>query len=895
LGEAMLALTELRLIIVLIAMFTLPGWALLTVNDSWRQWRGLQRWVVAVGISIACYPVLFYGTRSSFLFLTMGRYKMGALLLACAAVVGWRMRRHWKEQFKFGWLEWVAIGVFGLTLFTRFWIIRDHPYPAWSDSLHHTLLTQLTAVQGKLPTSLEPYFPIPLDQYHLGLYSLSATVQGLALWNCAYSTGLAQVPAHTALLWTAQVLNGLCGLGVYLVLDRKVGRVGAIVGAAVVGLLSHQPAFYVNWGRFTQLASQTILLIAWLVTWEAVATWKLPWQEHKVKILWHTVCAALLTGAVFLLHFRVAIFYVPLLVMSVIWELWKARKTKRVASVVLRTIAVGTVALLVVMPALWGATRIYVSTRLSPTSSDQSITVDEVSETIQHYFEFLWGSVPYLAARTWLMVLSAFSIAVGLLRRNKLVIASLLWTLVLYLLGNAYLLGLPLLSFTNLGAVLVMLYLPIGLVVGSAAEEAVALCGPRWRERAAWLVIALVLVAGLVASRVRVTETEPYRYFVTPEDVAAMDWIKENTPPDALFAVNTHFWLPRAPHGTDAGYWIPYFTGRQTTAGAMLLNLGGSDDESRIVALSRLVEQLEVDNASLTDLQAMGVDYVYIGRRGDFSGPGLNPAQLSQSENVKVLYQEGGVYILQIESPDSLLTSTPTSDPNWTPTATSTLTPTATPYRIYLPLVFKQFDPTQPSNLLRNPGFEEGFSERGAGEVTVANAWEPWWVQGSEEQTSQGYLVRPEYKPEDAWVFTTRRVHSGRFSQKYFSTYSTHIAGIYQQVAVARGSLVTFSIWVQVWSSTEPDQDQCEGFGNHAVSAGIDPYGGNDGTSGNIVWSDPVMSCNEWVHLSVSTVAQADTVTVFTRGAPESRVHFNDSYWDDAVLTGSLPQPGPAH
>jgi len=313
--------------------------------------------------------------------------------------------------------------------------------------------------------------------------------------------------------------------------------------------------------------------------------------------------------------------------------------------------AIGIAALLVVTPALWEAMRVYVSTSLSLANSAQSITASEISETIQRYFGFPWSSMPYLVAHTWLMVLGGLSIAAGLLRRSKLVIASLLWTVVLYSLGNAYVLGLPLLSFTNLGAVLIMLYLPLGLVVGSAAEEALTLCGLRWRKRAAWLVITLVLGGGLVASRVRVTEIEPYRCFVTSEDVVAMDWIKQNTPPTALFAVNTHFWLPRAPHGTDAGYWIPYFTGRQTTVGAMLLNFGGSDYESRIVEMSRMVEQLEVDNASLAELQAMGVDYVYAGQVGDFAGPGLSAAQLTQSENVRMLYQEGGVYILQIEDP----------------------------------------------------------------------------------------------------------------------------------------------------------------------------------------------------------------------------------------------------
>jgi len=213
-----------------------------------------------------------------------------------------------------------------------------------------------------------------------------------------------------------------------------------------------------------------------------------------------------------------------------------------------------------------------------------------------------------------------------------------------------------------------------------------------------------------------------------------------------------------------------------------------------------------------------------------------------------------------------------------------------------VPLEVLAAAPVQQQNLLKNPGFEEGFYERGAGEVTVASGWEAWWVQGSEDQTSDGWLKRPEYKPEDGWVFKDPlRVHSGRFAQKYFTLYSTHIAGVYQQVAVARGSVVTFSIWVQVWSSGISKTDQCKEFGNYGVSAGIDPHGGIDGTSGNIVWSDVVMSCNEWVHLSVSTVAQADRVTVLTRGEPEHRVKHNDSYWDDAVLTAVAPTPVPTN
>jgi hypothetical protein len=206
-----------------------------------------------------------------------------------------------------------------------------------------------------------------------------------------------------------------------------------------------------------------------------------------------------------------------------------------------------------------------------------------------------------------------------------------------------------------------MLYLPIGLVTGWAAEEVLAFFRPRWHGRAIQVAIVLTLAAGFVASHVRVTDVEPYRYFVTPEDMEAMQWIRENTPEDALFAVNTYFWLPQAPHGTDAGYWIPYFTGRRTTAGGMLLHLGSKDYKSKIVSASQSVEQLEDDLLALSDLRAQGVDYIYIGRKGDFSNSGLEGDQLEQAKDLKLLYRNDGVAIFQIHSANGGLSGGPSN------------------------------------------------------------------------------------------------------------------------------------------------------------------------------------------------------------------------------------------
>jgi len=200
---------------------------------------------------------------------------------------------------------------------------------------------------------------------------------------------------------------------------------------------------------------------------------------------------------------------------------------------------------------------------------------------------------------------------------------------------------------------------------------------------------------------------------------------------------------------------------------------------------------------------------------------------------------------------------------------------------------------------LRNPDFE-AFSQRGAGEMIVANRWEPWWVQGTDDQVKEGYFYRPEYKPESAALFGRRRIHSGDYAQKFFSTFATHQAGLYQQVSgIAPRSTLTFSAWIQMWSSSQDDPGRCDESGNYQAWIGIDPTGGRDAASDKVIWSEPAMACNRWVRLQVTAVAEplvlwpkdkgSGTVTVFLKGEPEYRVKHNDSYWDDLVLIAGAP------
>jgi len=625
---------EIRLLFVLASLYLLPGWALLALTGLWRCWEGLQRWIVALGLGIAFYPVLFYFARWIVPFLTIGPYKLLVLLVICAGVAGWCLRHDWRAQFDFSRSEWMALAIFSTTLLTRYWILRDHPYPAWTDSLHHTILTQLTAINGQLPLTMDPYAPISLDQYHLGLYALTASLQ----W-------LARVPAHTALLWVSQFLNGICGVGVYLLLDRYAGRRAALVGAVVAGLLVQHPAFYFNWGRFTQVAAQAVLFIAWTVVLDAlkyaVDEEKLPFQKLLV--------AAFLSGSVFLLHFRVAAFYGVLVIVGTLRLGLQAWRCKRIKAWGIALGLLGIYTVLMISPALWQALVRY---NANITAAVATIPEAQRQAAQEVYFDLPWASVPYLLAPRWLMTVAVICTVVIIIRRSR-ALDQVFWVALLPLLGLAYQLGIPWLNITNLSGILIMYYLPLAVVIGDTLGW--LFDHPRlpriFRSPGIVLLAFLVCLNGAYA---RATEVEEYRYFLTSEDVNAMAWIRENVSPEAVFAVNTYFWLPRGPHGADGGYWIPYFAERQTTTGVMINNLGSSTYLEMVIRRSHLVKQLESgDVTALRRLREEGVTHIYLGARPHFAGGGLLRSALLQMESLTLVYDQGGVAIFALASSSS--------------------------------------------------------------------------------------------------------------------------------------------------------------------------------------------------------------------------------------------------
>jgi uncharacterized protein YraI len=82
------------------------------------------------------------------------------------------------------------------------------------------------------------------------------------------------------------------------------------------------------------------------------------------------------------------------------------------------------------------------------------------------------------------------------------------------------------------------------------------------------------------------------------------------------------------------------------------------------------------------------------------------------------------------------------------------------------------------------------------------------------------------------------------------------------------------------------------------VRAGIDPTGGADPFSPNVVWSNWSGSRNSWNQVSLSTTAKGGVATLFLYATQDTPADPNGVYWDNAYLNGTPgvapAQPGAA-
>jgi hypothetical protein len=617
-------------------LYVVPGWALLAwlwpERLSWAERLGL-----AAGVSLALYPLLFLWTDLVGLHLG-ALYAWVPIGCGLAALVwryrDWRPREGWKSLKEWAhsdalWPDLALLVVMGLVFGVRLLVVRTLDAPMWGDSYQHTMIAQLMVDNGGLFESWEPYTPYRSLTVHHGFPAMAALLSWVTKMGSVQAT-----------LWTGQLVNGIAVLTLYPLAVRLAdGKRWAGAGAVLTaGLLSPMPAYYVNWGRYAQLAGQAILPVALWLLWNAV-------QGTEKGMSWK---ALLLAGSVLsgmtLAYYRMP-FYYALFVLSwlVGWGVphWKTDTRYWLTGAGRLTLIAG-IALLLFFP--WG---VQIAGGRLATAMGTGITEAPSSEYVLAEYR-VWRDIDSFVPYP-LLILGLVALGWSLVQRRWAIASVGLWILGLASLVASALIHLPGANMMQNFAILIALYIPVGLLAGWALAQ-IANLAQRWRRVLCGGVgvLALATAAWGAIGQTRIVNSS--FIMVTRPDARAMTWIESNTPPDARFLVEGfRIYGGQSAVGADAGWWLPLLAGRENTMPPQyaLLNEVPADPDYNRKVVDLIAHLEEASPATLEGVQLLcdwGVTHVYVGQGQGRVGAGalqlFSPETLEASSSYHNIYHQ---------------------------------------------------------------------------------------------------------------------------------------------------------------------------------------------------------------------------------------------------------------
>jgi hypothetical protein len=602
-------------------LFMGPGFALLSFYPV-KQPHGITFTVsLSFGLSVALWAILLAWFKLAGIKLQSFTC---ALIMALGWLVGlWRSRARLNlgslRQMLKPDLNRLAIWlVAAASLLTGLWGMRHQVAGLGSDSYHHTLIAQLILQNGGLPSNYLPYAPLATFSYHYGFHALVAALDWL-------TRGIAVrllVPVTFEFLMSAAVLSMA-----YLAESVTRSRAAALVSAVITGLLCVFPAFMANWGRFTQLTGSILMILFLGLFWR--------WMEAGFTRKPLTLLAVMAAG-IALAHYRIT--FMAMFAVLVLLGVYLATKHPTRAVLFQHLVAwlsAAGLALGLGAPWLW----LVVSNR----GQGYPVTIAQFAES-SFSLSRLGTTVVQYPTNVLLLAAAGAAIIWGCLKADRLVIWLAVWEAVMLVFSGPKLLG------DNMDTVSVVIssFIPLSLLVGWLAARLYDRrpTSSAWLQRLVTIALLVVSLWGVVTIRQNIY---PEAAMVRPNDLNALEWIRTNTPQDALFMVNTFHWDFNDEYiiGSDAGYWLPLLAGRQTLTLPMIYTVEKTTQAGlaqRLIA----VDQLEGDLASPAGIGLMrqeGISYIFIGERGGK----INVSPLLTSPYYELAYQRGNDYVLKFK------------------------------------------------------------------------------------------------------------------------------------------------------------------------------------------------------------------------------------------------------
>jgi len=223
-------------------------------------------------------------------------------------------------------------------------------------------------------------------------------------------------------------------------------------------------------------------------------------------------------------------------------------------------------------------------------------------------------------------------------------------------------------------------------------------------------------------------------------------------------------------------------------------------------------------------------------------------------------------------------------------------------------------------NLLKNPGFEgitcrpdspagwcddnwtrDTFNGSIWGEIFTPQGWVTFWSERKNPADGRNY-GRPECKViprQPPFIGPPARVRSGNYAVMQFGFFRAIDSGLYQTVSgLSPHAIVQASAYAHAWAcdSDKGGPYSCGDTYQMVFQVGIDPHGGTDPWSANVIWASGY-SYDEYRLIGPvqAEVGDAGTVTVFLKATATWAYKHDDVYWDDASLVYTTPPATPTN
>lgn len=511
--------------------------------------------------------------------------------------------------------------IFLVLLVWRFYQIREIRLPLWVDSIHHVQVVLTFLENGGIPENLEPSMPVPF-YYHYAFHALAAVL-----------TFFSRLSPPEAVLYFGQVINAAIAMGVY-----RLGKAlwgdwrRAALSTILVAFVTQMPAYYVTWGRYTLLTGMLLLTLSMASALDIV---------NKGVSKKRLITFSLLTAGILLTHyFASALLALFLVVLGIYVLLENLRNRVRPAWDTWLPMGLAALTgLLVASPWLfrmWG----FASGGVKLVAIQP--TLEAINELyFPEYLTYLWRLLG--PTRNQALLFAALpGLVISLIRKRTRVFG--VWTIILCILSLPV--GFHVAPFRPDHTVIV-LFLPNAILL---ADLLVSIIDWSPIEKLSSIKVAVVLLGFTLLVGWGIFDTRSVinsaTILATGDDLEALDWIEDNTPPDARFGINIVHWQYGSYRGVDGGWWVTPLTGRWAILPNVLYVMGGDEYAQQINSVAEKFSRLTSCTPEFWEIvQEEELTHLYI----SVNKGSLQPDQLQDCPGVKLIFNNESVYLYQIE------------------------------------------------------------------------------------------------------------------------------------------------------------------------------------------------------------------------------------------------------